>query len=401
MVENFPKFLKIGIRERKDEIPSSKLAYFLSQMLNFSFEIVHPRENVPSYKLKNGTWTGVVGMLNRGECDISLDPLAITEDRSEIIDFTFPFYFSDVTFLTNKPKAIPKSFAIFLPFTVRMWALVAIFVLTISFLFYAFVNTKRTYLDSLFEVYGSLLQQSLGFNAKESSKRILVIFWLFAALILASCYKGILLSFLTVPFLTGVRNREELAKAVRKGTYISKSYKNSYLISIFRKSTDESLRIIGDSMLINDKFLMTPDQLLQHHQAAYINARIFLTPYKSKYYLSDDSFFLMFIAGGVPKSFCCKSAIDEAIVRIVETGLYAKLFRDRDTLDEIRYMQETDTEHISSLFLKDLWGAFFFLFVGYFLGLIGLLTEIILSKIRTRRTLKKKKRKKKNLLRSK
>ena len=38
--------------------------------------------------LENNSWTGVVGMLDRKEVDVSVTDLAITEARSQVIDYS-------------------------------------------------------------------------------------------------------------------------------------------------------------------------------------------------------------------------------------------------------------------------------------------------------------------------
>jgi hypothetical protein len=41
-------------------------------------------------KLNNGSWTGVLGMMRRGQVQVADVPLVITPERGAAFDFTFP-----------------------------------------------------------------------------------------------------------------------------------------------------------------------------------------------------------------------------------------------------------------------------------------------------------------------
>ena len=43
-------------------------------------------------KLKNGSWSGIVGMLVRGEIEVASMNLVMTPERQSIVDFTFPLF---------------------------------------------------------------------------------------------------------------------------------------------------------------------------------------------------------------------------------------------------------------------------------------------------------------------
>ncbi|GIY07300.1 lig_chan-Glu_bd domain-containing protein [Caerostris extrusa] len=56
--------------------------------------------------MENGTWSGIIGMVARGEVDMGLTYLAIMEDRSKFVDFSTPYYSFGRTFVTDKPVPI-------------------------------------------------------------------------------------------------------------------------------------------------------------------------------------------------------------------------------------------------------------------------------------------------------
>ncbi|BET00382.1 Bacterial extracellular solute-Hypothetical protein proteins, family 3 [Nesidiocoris tenuis] len=71
-------------------------------------------------------WTGVVGDLIDGHADMAFTALSVSRPRSEVIDFSSPYYFSGVSFLAapNQQTDIPL-LAFLLPFSTELW--IAIF----------------------------------------------------------------------------------------------------------------------------------------------------------------------------------------------------------------------------------------------------------------------------------
>jgi hypothetical protein len=49
-----------------------------------------PVDNASGAKQKDGSWSGVVGMMVRDEVQVSNIPFVMTTDRQSAVDFTFP-----------------------------------------------------------------------------------------------------------------------------------------------------------------------------------------------------------------------------------------------------------------------------------------------------------------------
>ncbi|GFN97069.1 glutamate receptor [Plakobranchus ocellatus] len=65
--------------------------------------MVEPADNQWGAPLSDGTWTGIVGMLQKKEIDISVAALMITPERAEVMDATFPYYYDNVAVLYKRP----------------------------------------------------------------------------------------------------------------------------------------------------------------------------------------------------------------------------------------------------------------------------------------------------------
>ncbi|XP_067682735.1 glutamate receptor ionotropic, kainate glr-3-like [Haliotis asinina] len=61
----------------------------LSLSLNFSYNVIPPREDEWGRNI-NGSWTGVLGMLQRQEVDLSVDLLTIHSDRQDVAEAILP-----------------------------------------------------------------------------------------------------------------------------------------------------------------------------------------------------------------------------------------------------------------------------------------------------------------------
>uniref|UniRef100_A0A182SH70 Ionotropic glutamate receptor C-terminal domain-containing protein n=1 Tax=Anopheles maculatus TaxID=74869 RepID=A0A182SH70_9DIPT len=93
------------------------------------------REEVPPYPFEYTTappvrnrqqWNGVIGDLISGTADLSFAPLSVSKARSEVIDFTIPYFHGGVSLLAAPEAAtdIPL-LAFLLPFSPELW--IAIF----------------------------------------------------------------------------------------------------------------------------------------------------------------------------------------------------------------------------------------------------------------------------------
>lgn len=80
--------------------------------------LCYPNDNkFPSrYLLDNGSWTGTVGTVQRGEATFSM-MLSITVERTEAVTFTRAYYVEPMTFVMRKPGPLPQWQAPIKPFS--------------------------------------------------------------------------------------------------------------------------------------------------------------------------------------------------------------------------------------------------------------------------------------------
>ncbi|KFM65319.1 Glutamate receptor, ionotropic kainate 4, partial [Stegodyphus mimosarum] len=192
-------------------------------------------------------------MVHRGEADIAVSKISITEQKSIVVGFSYPYNIETLTFATRAPGAIPKTSAIFYPFSFQTWICLAFLLIAIPMLFCKFLKKKYSIVSLAFRVYGILLHQELLLKVRAVSDKLLLGSWLWGAMILSLCYTTLLLSFLTVPVKEkGVQTIDELAAAASRGRYKCMTYQGSSSMWILQNSKTDSVRSIGESILKNN-----------------------------------------------------------------------------------------------------------------------------------------------------
>ncbi|GFT65284.1 lig_chan-Glu_bd domain-containing protein, partial [Nephila pilipes] len=98
----------------------------LGDKLNSEIEILSPTRGVYGSRYNNGTWDGIIGMVQRGDADMGVMALSISEERWNAVDFSLPYGVLEKGFATKEPGEMPKVSAFTYPFTVNTWILYAL-----------------------------------------------------------------------------------------------------------------------------------------------------------------------------------------------------------------------------------------------------------------------------------
>ncbi|XP_050703929.1 uncharacterized protein LOC126989348 [Eriocheir sinensis] len=88
----------------------------LGAALNFTYNFVEPKDGQWGHRLDNGSYTGVIGTVERVEAAFSLN-IAITQDREEKVDCTIGYHVEPITFATTKPRLLNQALALIRPFS--------------------------------------------------------------------------------------------------------------------------------------------------------------------------------------------------------------------------------------------------------------------------------------------
>lgn len=357
----------------------ARFIQLLTEALKVTFTMKYPANYSMGEPLPNGSWSGLIGMVQNGECDIAVDNIAVTEERSEVISYTYPYHIGSISFLTNKPEPSPKSLALIYPFTVEVWVAFLMSFFCMVLLFYLMFHKNLSFGSIMWVTYSVTIGQSCNSKFNMTSHKLIFLSWVTGTLFLIYSYQATLLSFLSVPTMVGVRTIPDLSKAVAKGSHICATYPGSYVIEILETSPDEAMKIIGKAIRENYVSSDEPGKFLKSlgkGKGAFVTGRILLSHLSKKYFLSKDSFFMSVDGVVTRKSYPDKIKLNKIIRRITEAGFYLRFIHDKSTLYTIKHPPGNTEKGNEQLFLKDIGGAFVFLMVGESLAVIFLLIEI-------------------------
>ena len=397
---SFPHHLKFAvitllkILDRNDtSIVGSRILYrrdielskILAQTFGGTYEILSNNDHELGRSLGNGSWTGTIGMVLRSEVDLVVSLVGLTLQTSQILNFSFPFHRSLVTFATRKPENEPDPIVLLRPFSFEVWIFT---ILSIFFIMMAFYKMFRQKTHKMILVpYQILFGQDAQTSFRKTSHSILFITWAIGAMFLGYSYSAVLLSFLTFPTLRGVRTISELAAAVEDGKYECTTYEGTFLSYVFIKANDRDTRIIGYNMA-KKKGTFFPEEVLENTNSskkqAYVGGKPQLLTYASKYFISEDEFIPVWQIIFMRRDFCCKAHVHRFVGLLWQSGINQKLLMDEifiSSLKKVWNNVESDkNKRVRKLSLLDLKGAFVVLVSGYNSATIVLLFEIICSK---------------------
>ncbi|GFU31341.1 uncharacterized protein NPIL_446771 [Nephila pilipes] len=358
-----------------------KVLQIFLEILNIPFELVIAEDSEWGRSLSNGSWTGMIGKVHKGEADIAINTLAMNEERLKVIDFSNSYAVDEITFGVLKPGAYPNSLVFIYPFDINVWIAI-IFVLFLAPLLFRFLmNAANSYTEIMFQLWALVLRQSANFNCDTYRNVILFLSWTFFATIVSFGYSANISSFLMVPLEMPIpRDFKELSEVVKSGSVGCIAPKGSFAIHFLATSDKEYLRNLAQTITRNEWYISDESSA---GDAAIMTDRNLLKLKAGQeewknYYMSDDSV-LTFITGIVmKKNFCYKEKLNKIISRFSSAGLYEKIVQDESFRLFIR-----DSKNIHKtlaeipLSLTDFSSAFIILSVGLSLAMVSFIFEII------------------------
>ena len=104
--------------------------------MNFTYDVRQPPDKSYGVIKENGSWSGIIGMLQRKEIDIGLVAFIISYERSLVASFPFGFGTSKQTFFIKTPMDSFNWLAYIVPFHWFVWLAVLIMVILASLFLY-------------------------------------------------------------------------------------------------------------------------------------------------------------------------------------------------------------------------------------------------------------------------
>ncbi|GFV57250.1 glutamate receptor ionotropic, delta-1 [Trichonephila clavipes] len=358
------------------------------QGLNAQFQVITAEDRSWGQLLPDGNWTGMIGKIHKGQADIAVYMMTMTESRLAVVNYSPAYTTEDVSFAIEKLGALPKSSAFLRTFDDYIWiaTLTALFIFTI--MYKILIRYKCSYSQILFMLIVALLKQPVDKDSDSLRYRLLISTWMIFSTVLSFSYSAVFLSLLTFPGeMAGVQNFQELSEAVMKNNYVCFTPRGSATIDLLLRSEKEYLRNLGQTIVRNEWYINDvppPLNSQMNKSAAMIGGKTWLAVAAGHetwkhYSIAEDSLLSVPLAVAMNKNFCLRKKLNWVISSLNNAGLYEKISKDEsfklwNTVPERRRIIAVNGTALS---LSDLMSAFLALLIGLGLAIISFVCEIM------------------------
>jgi ABC-type amino acid transport substrate-binding protein len=297
---SYDKVVKVGIKISEPFIIESEEEGKYEGLSVFLWERVASDLNV-QYEYKTyDNLTGLLEAVQNREVDISINPLTVTPERLTNMEFTQPFFITNLAIAIKKEQRGPIMRLLQNIFSWKFWTAIALLAFVILvFGFFAWIF-ERKHNEEEFSRDAKGLWDSFWWSAvtmttvgygdkspKSTGGRIVGLIWMFTAIIIISGFTASIASSLTVGQLSlDINNLDDLenARVLTIGGSTSHTFLNSKMIASNEVlSVEEALKMLAsgnaDAFVYDEPLLRySIDQNKLHNDIAVAPAK-FLTQY--------------------------------------------------------------------------------------------------------------------------
>ena len=377
----------------------------LSIFLNFTYDIVIPDDLMWGSRNDDGSWTGMVGMLQRREVDFAVAALSASALRKEVMDFAdIALQQTFVTGIYKKPEAIDGTFMIFIiPFKLEVWFIIGLVIILIAvvFTFMKFVDRQGNrnerykcklmafvweFLLNLEYTLGGLIIQSLPETkhmTRGSQRFLMGAFWMFC-LCTVTLWKGELISHLSVSLeeipvktLDDMLNQKQYTYGVLGGTLAHDS---------LQRATHGQEALIWERMSDfhkKDDIVLSADhdaKMRRVKEGGYIYIEEYeafakIVSLNCDLALMDEKLYPLTYSVGMPRNSAFKDTINRFSLKLHDSGIMTRLI-SKYFLDNATCTQERAEYNHGPVLLPQVAFLFYFLAIAVFIAFVLLSIEI-------------------------
>ena len=89
----------------------------LGKRLNFTYNVISPRDKYFGAPKSNGQFSGVIGQIQRGEAQLGATIMIVDRDRQKAVNFTIPISLEPYSLMFKRPQEQSKTLLFIDPFT--------------------------------------------------------------------------------------------------------------------------------------------------------------------------------------------------------------------------------------------------------------------------------------------
>ncbi|XP_063586266.1 probable glutamate receptor [Penaeus indicus] len=382
--------------------PVGKLVTHLAKALNFTWYPVRPADGTFGSKMPNGSWSGVMGLVNRGEADMGFGPLLMSLQRSEGVDFSDTLMFFNFKVMSGRGSPELNPWGFLYPLTPVVWlglfiALVCVWLASVLLVHHAL---RSTWFDRVVRQFTTclrvLLRQDLPKGFSHGREMTLVGSWMMVTMIVIMGYSSTLVSLLAARNIPQpIQSLADLVDSDNVVILKPDSGSTTYVLPTmgFESSTSGIYKELGDLRLVNRMaFIKSKDRdtaldtLVRGGLHSFYDVDFSLSELISDdfsklgrcdFYLSRESSLARPASVGVTPGSAILPALNHRIHDVLAAGLFdywmAQAIRNSTIC---RKAPNTITVR-APLSLKVCWGMFTVWAVGLLLALLTFSLEIV------------------------
>ncbi|XP_042855746.1 glutamate receptor ionotropic, kainate 2-like [Penaeus japonicus] len=398
--------------------PVFEIIKIISEKLHTCVEFVFSDDKNFGFESPNGTWTGVIGMIERGEADLSGVVLSVDAARSQVVDFSVPLFMDEQVLTYRRPVYESDLLGFIKPYTMQIWFMLLVTMGVVALVLFMTQlsnniiqsrfgtkqkqdlerEAKQTVLgrlwNSAYLTLALLLCQSLPRMPRNNAMRVMGGLWLLSALIVSSVYRSNLKAMLILPKLRLPFDSMEELVETDIPTYVAEGTMLYHEITV--APPDSLLGRLRAQSVSNLDFSWAIQQLMMGRHASFTGRvvgqfvihQIFEKTNSCPLYTAKETFWgATSIALAFPKGSPLKPKIDKILQRLIEFGIPEHLYREQ--IQHLRKCQMDDftrpSDALRPLDLGDFYGVFTVYAGGNLLSLLVFLSEVFIGR-KARRT---------------
>ncbi|XP_067660217.1 probable glutamate receptor [Haliotis asinina] len=393
----------------------------LSQVMNFSYRVIPPREDEWGRNI-NGSWTGVFGMLQRREADLAADTLAMHSDRLAVSDYILPAVSeSRQIILYKKEDAVEEdNLLIFLrPFQTFVYSMFGVSLITcISLLsFIRLIHNKdvsrvasggkdtdrnmeldnnfstatrviQTTTAAAFATYGAAVKQGSTIESSFDSDRILVAGWWIFTTIFSAVYCGTIMTMFAVksespPFsnMAELAAREDYKMGYDSSSVVANLLQNSIwpdVVAVTQRVKELSTR---DPDVLTSNITKHLQKVREGKYAFIAGSMVAELESPSCRFKAIDAKLTRFLAVFyLPRCSPFKEDFEKSMYLLTESGILQHTYQEwyQSTPDDKCQVEE----YLKAVSLVNMQGIVFPVALGLTCGFIVLVAEIVWHKVK-------------------
>ncbi|XP_033761104.1 glutamate receptor-like [Pecten maximus] len=369
----------------------------LASQLNFTYVMTEPADKEWGFMRDNGSWTGMIGELQREEVDMMIAPASIQAGREMVMDFTHPYYFDTSTILMKRPdpnktkwRTLIDPFADIVHMCIWITLSLAALVLTVLEKINPFYThhqedeERQTYQNTFWYMFGALLTQGGDRLPESQTGRTLISFWWLFSIIMVATYSGNLIAFLTVakdrlPF-------NSLAELVAQSEYSWGTLGGTYFITMFKDSTLPVYLKVWDGVVkanASDPRALSPDPAIHIEKIlkedyVYFGDKVVMDMRRvndCRLTTVDEEIPNMSYGVGLPNHSPYTKIFSNKILELLESGIFS-IYTHRHW-PKVNFCKETVQATAKQISLIDVHSAFILIGIGIAFGSLVLLVEFV------------------------